>query len=315
MRMLSAIGISHEELADDDRRFDVAVLDRFLLQLPELIKDPEEWLGLWNRLPTEVWLASGPVAALFRSSRCLRDAWKQYARYQPLVVSDSDFVFRELPGRATIALEHLRFSSALRDRHFAWAMAAAVVATNRLLGERMPPLEATFVHSVPATTRGYERIFGKRLAFSAATYSVSYPSEVLSRPLVSAAEHTIAALEARLMRALETIPQQPETSKRVRYEILAALQDGKPTRHAVAKACGMSTRTLQRRLDDEHTTFAVLLDDVRSLLARELLQTLPVSSAQVATMVGFTAAPAFHRSFVRWTGLSPKQFRLAARRA
>jgi AraC-like DNA-binding protein len=37
-----------------------------------------------------------------------------------------------------------------------------------------------------------------------------------------------------------------------------------------------------------------------------------LSVAEVAAILGFSEAAAFHRSFKRWTGTTPKEFRTAA---
>ncbi|HVK77274.1 MAG TPA: helix-turn-helix transcriptional regulator [Kofleriaceae bacterium] len=77
----------------------------------------------------------------------------------------------------------------------------------------------------------------------------------------------------------------------------------------VARRLGMSERTLQRRLKDEGTTFAVLVDEVRTDLARMYLADDRLAVYEVAFLLGFSEPSAFNRAFKRWLGTSPREYR------
>jgi len=81
----------------------------------------------------------------------------------------------------------------------------------------------------------------------------------------------------------------------------------------VARALGMSPRTLQRRLDDDGVTFRQLVLDVKIDVAKELLAAEQLTIAAVATAVGFSRVSAFSRAFSQRTGISPTKFRAALR--
>jgi AraC-like DNA-binding protein len=82
----------------------------------------------------------------------------------------------------------------------------------------------------------------------------------------------------------------------------------------VARALGMSPRTLQRRLDGDGVTFRQLVLDVKIEVAKELLRDRRLTIADVATAVGFARVSAFSRAFSQRTGTSASQFRAAAPR-
>jgi AraC-like DNA-binding protein len=77
----------------------------------------------------------------------------------------------------------------------------------------------------------------------------------------------------------------------------------------LARRLGMSGRTLQRRLVEEGTTYRAVIDEVRRGWAEQLLGEARASSGEVAALLGFADVPAFHRAFVRWTGMTPASFR------
>ena len=73
----------------------------------------------------------------------------------------------------------------------------------------------------------------------------------------------------------------------------------------------MSTRTLRRRLLEHRTSYHEILDRVRRELADELLGDPDHKLSEVAFLLGFSDASAFHRAYVRWTGRTPASRRRA----
>jgi AraC-like DNA-binding protein len=71
----------------------------------------------------------------------------------------------------------------------------------------------------------------------------------------------------------------------------------------------MSERTLQRRLEEEETSFLQLLDDTRRELADQYLGRLHLSLGQAAYLLGFSDQSSFFRACRRWFKLSPGQYR------
>jgi AraC-like DNA-binding protein len=97
--------------------------------------------------------------------------------------------------------------------------------------------------------------------------------------------------------------------RRVREQIVRMLPNGEPRRSALAKALGVSERTLQRRLADERAHLNVLIESTRRELAQEHLANGRLSMAEVAYLLGFADQSNFFRSFKRWFATSPGEFR------
>jgi AraC-like DNA-binding protein len=87
---------------------------------------------------------------------------------------------------------------------------------------------------------------------------------------------------------------------------------GTPSSEDIAEALNMSTRTLQRRLDEEGTRFSEVLDAVRQRLARDLLLDPSLPLSEIAYRTGFSDLATFSRAFKRWSGLPPGAFRRRA---
>lgn len=76
----------------------------------------------------------------------------------------------------------------------------------------------------------------------------------------------------------------------------------------IAKELAVSTRSLQRHLKDEHTSFRDVLEQTRLGIAKQLLRS-QHGLGEIAFGLGFSDQSAFHRWFRRATGTTPGRFR------
>ena len=87
------------------------------------------------------------------------------------------------------------------------------------------------------------------------------------------------------------------------------LQSGSVASDAVAKMLGLSERSLQRRLNEEGTTFLTLKDEVRKDLSLNYVRNMNIDIAEIAFLLGYSDQSTFSRSFKRMTGKSPSEVR------
>jgi AraC-like DNA-binding protein len=122
---------------------------------------------------------------------------------------------------------------------------------------------------------------------------------------------------ADMNRALPTFnPQLAELHERFAGEYLRHFDHAQISfkvrearRDEVAVELRMSERTLQRRLEEEQTSFVQLLDETRRELADQYLGRLHLSLAQAAYLLGFADQSSFFRACRRWFKVSPGQYR------
>jgi len=76
-----------------------------------------------------------------------------------------------------------------------------------------------------------------------------------------------------------------------------------------AEICNTSSRTLQRQLTRRGVTFRRVLDEVRFDVARGMLADSDVAISDISARLGYTNATNFTRSFRRFWGVSPTEFR------
>ena len=75
----------------------------------------------------------------------------------------------------------------------------------------------------------------------------------------------------------------------------------------------VSARTLHRQLKEEGASLQQLKDEVRSEVAKDLLNRSNKPVKQIAAIAGFRNEKSFIRAFKTWVGSSPTEFRQAAR--
>jgi AraC-like DNA-binding protein len=132
------------------------------------------------------------------------------------------------------------------------------------------------------------------------------------QPFISSNEAMWAHFEPALVQRLSALSERASMRERVRASLLEALPGGTAGVAEVARKLLMSTRTMQRRLGDEGSSFNEVLREVRAELATHYLTRSSMSGAQIAYLLGFDNPNSFSRAFHVWTGSTPEQIRSAA---
>ncbi|MDC0722416.1 AraC family transcriptional regulator [Nannocystis bainbridge] len=163
--------------------------------------------------------------------------------------------------------------------------------------------------SRPAEPREVEAHFACPVAWDAPLLQIGFAAEILEVPLPRADPQLFGYLARRTESMLAQLPADASWADRVRREIGAALAEGEPRLQAVAKRLGVSERTLHRRLLDEQTNFAGLVEEARHARAVHLLADRSLSASEVAVLLGYAEPAPFFRAFKRWTGETPQGWR------
>ena len=77
----------------------------------------------------------------------------------------------------------------------------------------------------------------------------------------------------------------------------------------IAARCGISPRTLIRRLHDDGATYQALLDAARKQRALWLLRHTSEPVEEIAARLGYADTSNFSRTVRRWFGATPRELR------
>lgn len=178
-------------------------------------------------------------------------------------------------------------------------------------------VELQVVHFQGAESTGaqeLERLYGCPVVFNQPETCLSFDAVALTWPLV----HTEESLKVFLRTApyqLMTMPARAADSSlvsQVRAMIGHDFSKGFPGFDHIARELNVSAPTLRRRLKKEGCTFQQLKDECRRDGAIAYLSRPDLSINAVAALMGFTDPSAFHRSFKKWTGMPPGEYRREA---
>jgi AraC-like DNA-binding protein len=140
-----------------------------------------------------------------------------------------------------------------------------------------------------------------------------FDEATLSIPFVTHNSDLFALMLPQLEVALEERSSERSLTDDVRAALGRSMSGERPSVERIAKELGMSSRTLQRRLEGLGATYQSLLDEVRRDSARRLLAKTDLDAEEVAFLLGFEELNSFTRAFQTWEGTTPKQWRGAER--
>ncbi len=152
----------------------------------------------------------------------------------------------------------------------------------------------------------YSHYFKAPVVWNARRYAIHFDRDYLSRPSM---HYNQLIMEENQRQARSYVSSLSHRS--FADQVAAYLFESNGCEMGLADAAeffSTGTRTLQRRLAAEGTSFCSLLEEVRKAKARHLLESKDVSVTEVAMELGFSDSANFCRAFKRWYGCSPSQY-------
>lgn len=172
--------------------------------------------------------------------------------------------------------------------------------------EELTPLKATVEMAIPG--QAFARFLGIQPAVAKANV-LTFSRSDLDKPFISENEAMWRYFEPEMNKRLSELTVDDSFSAQVRSALTEMLPAGEGTSQHVAERMGISTRTLQRRLKDEGTTFQQILSGMREILARHYLRHTDMTTQDIAFLLGYAEVNSFLRAFAIWTGQTVSIFR------
>jgi AraC-like DNA-binding protein len=192
------------------------------------------------------------------------------------------------------------------DTCFAWVMTIA----RRGLGSPLTPRRVELMQPPPAADPDmHTRYFQCPVKYGAGRNALIFAATDLERPFVTHNPELLRLLTPHLDAELSHYANAQSTGDQVKAALKRVLAGRRPAMLDVAKELGLSTRTLQRRLNDEGVSFQQLLADARRELARHYLMQPSLELNETAYLLGYGDPNSFFRAFHEWEGTSPGAWR------
>lgn len=195
---------------------------------------------------------------------------------------------------------------ALIENCFAWLLSIA----RRGTGIRLSPLRVELVQT-RRHIKQLERHFGCPVICGESQNAMVFRATDTELPFVTHNSELLEMLAPQFEKELKERYAGEEDSfmELVRGTIQQRLTGKRPSIEEIADALHMSSRTLQRRLQDSGWSFQRVLDDARRQLARYYLSNSVLELGEAAYLLGYEDASSFARAFRGWEGIPPKHWR------
>jgi AraC-like DNA-binding protein len=108
---------------------------------------------------------------------------------------------------------------------------------------------------------------------------------------------------------IEELKTPEDFSSRIKKAMLRMAKPQLPGLETVAYAFNQTPRTLQRRLEEEQTSFRQLAEELKRRICDLLIRHDRYAVTDLAFLLGYSDAAAFIHSFTKWYGQSPNKIR------
>ena len=300
------VGLDPGQLGNPRARYPLNLMHLACARASKVLNDPAAGLTA-----AEVWQPTDfhALGFAFLASSTLRSALNRLVRYSTIV---NDLVRYSVVDRGdqVTLLCNTQYGDSdevatLEDAR--WAI--VLDSCRRAYGASLDPLEVTFLHADPGPARGqFYGFFRCVMRFDAAVSSMAFPAEILDRPL-PASNRDLALIHDRVLSNAVGKLQRDDIVSRTKSAIIECLPSENINIDTVADVLHMSTRSLQRKLAAENTTFRGLVEVVRHELAKSYLADGAYTLMEITFLLGFSSQAAFCRAFKRWSGRTPQELR------
>ncbi|MDY7580652.1 MULTISPECIES: AraC family transcriptional regulator [Pseudomonas] len=170
-------------------------------------------------------------------------------------------------------------------------------------------LGAEFVYSKPERLDVLTDVFGCNIRFSSDSNCLIFAREIYDFPLVTASSK-LNSLHTELLKAELHKAYSGLVSIKVKHTILQELSAGCiSSLKSTSKLLNVSSRSLQYALRNEGETFTSIFEGARKELARHLIRDTAYNFKYICATLGFCEKSSFHKSILRWFGMTPQQYR------
>lgn len=195
------------------------------------------------------------------------------------------------------------------------SLSAVDVISKEVSTASFVPLAVYFKHPPRGDPSAYEEHFGCPVHFQSGRDALLVNENDMDAPNRLGDETIAKFFDQHLEQEIASIDDDLSLEHAVRRAVSNVLSEGVPTLSFIASELNVGSRTLQRRLSDNGSSFQSVVDLARKDLAKRLLRETQYSLAEIAFLTGFAEQSGFTRAFKRWAGQTPRSYRLVGSKA
>ena len=309
-RLFAEAGLDLAALDDPNARYPVAATTRLWQLAVQASGDDDFGLTVARHVSQTTFHALGYSLA---ASSTLKEAFDRLLRYFRIVTDAAELSVEETPDEYRLRLDVDPARAVIAPQAMD-AFAYLMLRLCRGLYRRdFSPLRVSLMREAPRNLFAFERAFRAPLQFGARENLLCFARAPLELRLEGANPELARQNDEIVLRYLAR-HERDDLVARVRGLLAERLPSGVPGEEAVAAALHLSSRSLQRKLADEGSSYTQLLTETRQELARSYLADPRSSISEIAYLLGFSDTSSFTRAFKRWEGVSPSDYRVSGAR-
>ncbi|MGU3466296.1 AraC family transcriptional regulator [Methylobacterium sp. C33D] len=170
------------------------------------------------------------------------------------------------------------------------------------------PQEVYLEHARTEDYRVIEEAFGAPVLFGQDTNALVFRHDQAAQAMPEANLPLLDLLCATIMQ-MGMAGETPSLQGRLRAYVRSNLSVRDLSLQHASDTLGIPRWTLQRRLAEENTSFADIVDRLRRNLAEHYLTDTAHPVSGISDLLGFSEISSFTRAFRRWHGISPNKYR------
>jgi len=177
-----------------------------------------------------------------------------------------------------------------------------------MAGEQWHPEKISFTQSKPITgSNEFRKIINCPIEFSADANAIYLSKRTLALQPNCDQEQLRQHISHHFKILAQSYPNQLEAQ--ICHSIRALLPTGDCSLENISAMLDLHPRVLQKKLKKNQSSFSALLEKTRSEIACNLIAHSHISLTELALQLGFAELAVFSRSFKKWHGISPNQWR------
>lgn len=294
--LLEGTGVSERDLANPSAEIS-------LFQQVRQVENVNALHGAgWALSQPELWnpSAHGAIASAMLAAPTIADSIEVLRRYGH--VRAPFFHMKLKPKRDTVVLDY-ELTVPLSEPQWRPMMEIAFVAVRSLVQASLgrAPVEMAFSFAAPKPDYDAQvrKALGTHVSYDAPLNRVVLPKDWMGIPSTAADSALYRNALSELQGALARLDDPVDLRAQVE-RLLQTMPDGRLGADDVARALGVSRRTLTRRLHDAGTQFRDLLDGELKVRATNLLRHAKLSRDEIAERLGYRDPTSFSRACRRW---------------
>ncbi len=251
----------------------------------------------------------GPFGEAVLAAPDVRAAIRLFCNAFAVIQSDSVMTLECRDDEAVVTYRILnpRIWPRSQDAEFTLGIVASLV--EQAAGPGWRPSAIATEHAPHASGDGYGFHMRCQVVHGASENTMRFPARLLSLPLSGGDRSRFQGQADRLLHHARLRDRSLPLPLRVRNEIVRHLGHGCCCEAEIARAIGLSERSMRRHLSEEQASYAAILGTCRHEVARNLLTVPHLSIDEIALRLDYSDRSAFERSFRRSAGTTPARFR------